>query len=128
MTVLFAVLLFGCASHDGTYSPDCIAFEGSKIRLSKGQFVWEKFTDAVVVDDAGNVLNQYPGYPMRGSYRIEGQTLYFESATGESLPDFYLQQHNDRYYLFTAEQFAAWQTSGKPAACALVLGGPPDDT
>ena len=47
MTTLIATLLFGCASHDGTYSPGCIAYEGSKISLSDGQFVWEKFTDSV---------------------------------------------------------------------------------
>ena len=81
---LTAALLFGCVSHEGTYSPDCIAYAGSNNRLGDGQFVWRKFTDSVVVDDAGEVVNQFPGYPMRGIYRIDGQTLYIESDEGES--------------------------------------------
>lgn len=123
MTILIAVLLCGCASHEGTYSPDCIAYEGSNIRLSDGKFVWEKFTDSVVVDDTGNVVNQFPAYPLQGTYRIEGQALYLESASGESLPTLYLRQHDKRYYLLTAEQFDAWEESAHNHVCALVLGG-----
>ncbi len=50
-TILIACLLVGCVSHEGTYSPACIAYAGSKINLTDGQFVWEKFSDSVVVDD-----------------------------------------------------------------------------
>ena len=123
VTLLIAVSFFGCASHEGTYSPSCIAYEGSNVSLSDGKFVWEKFTDSVVVDDAGNIVNQFPAYPMRGSYRIEGNTLYLEAASGESLANMYLRQRNERQYLLTAEQFEAWEKTGQAATCALVLGG-----
>ncbi len=123
MTTLIAVLLCACASYEGTYSPDCIAYEGSNVSLSDGKFVWEKFTDSVVVDDAGKVVNQFPAYPIRGSYRIEGHTLYLEAASGASLANMYLRQHNERQYLLTAEQFEAWEKTGHEVACALVLGG-----
>ena len=123
VTLLIAVSFCGCASHEGTYSPSCIAYEGSNVSLSDGKFVWEKFTDSVVVDDAGKVVNQFPAYPMRGSYRIEGHTLYLEAASGESLANMYLRQRNERQYLLTAEQFEAWEKAGQAATCALVLGG-----
>ena len=123
MTALIAVLLCACASHEGTYSPGCIAYEGSKVSLSDGQFVWEKFTDSVVVDDTGNVVNQFPAYPLQGSYRIEGHAVYLQAASGESLVTMYLQQRDGRHYLLTAEQFEAWEETGHNAACALVLGG-----
>ena len=123
VSVLIAVSFCGCASHEGTYSPSCIAYEGSNVSLSDGKFVWEKFTDSVVVDDAGKVVNQFPAYPMRGSYRIEGHTLYLEAASGESLANMYLRQRNERQYLLTAEQFEAWEKTGQAATCALVLGG-----
>ena len=125
MTTLIATLLFGCASHDGTYSPGCIAYEGSKISLNDGQFVWEKFTDSVVVDDAGNVKNQFPGYPMRGSYRIEGQVLFLDAGPAESLANMYLQEYRKRVYLLTAEEFETWERTGTVGACALVFGGYP---
>ena len=108
MTTLIATLLFGCASHDGTYSPGCIAYEGSKISLSDGQFVWEKFTDSVAVDDAGNVINPFPGYPMEGSYSIKGKALFLDAGSGESSVDMYLQEDRKRVYMLTVEEFEAF--------------------
>ncbi len=126
-TTLTAALLVGCVSHEGTYSPGCIAYAGSTISLSDGQFVWEKFTDSVIVDDDGEIINQFPGFPMRGRYRIDGQTLYMESDDGDSLEEMYLHRRDNRQYLLTAEQFEAWETTGKHADCALLLDGNPDD-
>ena len=122
-----AVFLFGCVSHDGTYSPDCIAYAGSNISLNDGQFVWEKFTDEVVVDENGEVVNQFPGYPMRGSYRIDGQAVYMESDAGEAMEKMYLHRQDNRQYLLTAEQFEVWEKTGKYADCMLMLDGNPDD-
>ena len=125
-TVLVVCLLSGCVSHEGMYSPGCIAYAGSNIKLSGGQFVWEKFTDFVIVDDDGKVTKQFPGYPMRGTYRIDDETVHMESASGESMENMYLNQHDRRYYLLTAEQFEAWEKTGNYAECALVLGENPD--
>ncbi len=126
-TTLIACLLAGCVSHEGTYSPACIAYAGSTIRLSDGQFVWEKFTDAVIVNDDGEIVDQFPGYPLRGTYRIDGQTVTMESASGEAMENMYLHRHDDRYYLLTAKQSEALDKTGKYAACALMLGGRPDE-
>ena len=127
MATLTTALLSGCVSHEGTYSPDCIAYAGSNISLSDGQFFWEKFTDQVVVDDNGEIVNQFPGYPMRGSYRIEGQTVHMESDADELEVKMYLHRRDNRQYLLTADQFEAWEDSGKQADCALMLGSGPDD-
>jgi len=126
-TVLMAVMVSGCVSHEGTYSPDCIAYAGSNISLSDGQFVWEKFTDEVIVDDDGEIVNQFPGYPMRGSYRIEGQTVYMESNAGEPIEKMYVHRRDNRQYLLSAGQFEAWENTGMYADCALMLDGDPDD-
>ena len=123
MIAVLAGLLFGCVAYDGTYTPDCIAYEGSSISLSDGQFVWERFSDSVVVDDTGRVVKQYPAYPLQGSYRIDGQMLFLTTTAGESLSRLYLQQHNERQYLLTTEQYEMWKISHKFATCALVLGG-----
>ncbi len=118
---LLAVLLSACPSHEGTYSPSCIAYAGSNITLNDGQFVWEKFTDALVVDDEGNLVNQFPGYPMRGSYRVEGQAVYLEPDTGGSLQHMYLHRHRNNYYLLTADEFKLWEKTGNIADCTLQL-------
>ena len=127
LATLTTALLSGCVSHEGNYSPDCIAYAGSNISLSDGQFFWEKFTDQVVVDDNGEIVNQFPGYPMRGAYRIDEQMLYMDSAAGESMENMYLHRHDDHYYLLNAEQFEAWEKTGEYAECALTLGGNPGD-
>ncbi len=115
------LLLAGCVSHDGTYSPACIAYAGSKITLSDGEFVWEKFTDEVVVNDAGETVDRFPGYPMRGTYRIYGQRVLMESSDGEAMEDMYLHRQGDSAYLYTAKQFEHLNSSGEPAKCPLKL-------
>ena len=81
----------------------------------------------MVVDEDGKIVNQFPGYPMRGSYRIEGQIVHMESAAGDAMEKMYLYTRDNRQYLLTAEQFEAWQKTGKHADCALMLNGDPDD-
>lgn len=115
------ILLSGCVSHDGRYLPGCTAYAGNRITLNQGSFVWEKFTDAVVVDDDGNVVDQFPGYPLEGSYRIDGQTVQMEALSGESLETMYLQESGEQRYLLTAEEFASWQQEGTRHECALQL-------
>lgn len=126
LTLLLAGMLAACVSHEGRYSPACVAYAGSNIELRSGEFVWEKFTDSVIVDDDGEIVNQFPGYPMQGRYRVDGQAVLMESAAGESLATMYLHQQDHRDYLLTAEQHEAWESGSASAECALVLGGIPD--
>ena len=121
VTIWIGASLSGCASHDGTYSPDCAAFEGSNIRLSDGEFVWEKFTDAIKVDDDGNAMNQFPGYPLRGTYRIAGETVHMQVESGAVIEPMYLHADGDRQYLLTAVQWKARKAMGKYSGCALLL-------
>ncbi len=118
---LSAVVLSGCLSHEGPYLPGCIAYAGNKITLGNGRFVWEKFTDAVVINDDGEVVNQFPGYPMRGSYRIEEQTVNLQPDSGDQVPGMYLQQHENSFYLLTADEFSEWEKTGNYAGCTLRL-------
>ncbi len=121
IALLLAVfVLAGCKDYEGTYSPGCVAFAGSNVRLADEQFTWDKFTDQVIVDDHGNVVDQFPGYPKRGSYRIDGKTLHFEPDTGESLPTMHVLRLRDETYLLTAQQFETWEKTGQYDVCALM--------
>ena len=126
LSLLLASLLAACVSHEGRYSPACVAYAGSNIELRGGEFVWEKFTDSVVVDDDGEIVNQFPGYPMQGSYRIDDRAVFMESSSGETVATMYLHQSNHHQYLLTAEQHAAWESGNTSVDCALVLGGNAD--
>jgi len=119
--ILLSVFFAGCLPHEGTYAPGCMAYAGDKITLGDGRFVWEKFTDAVVVDDDGNVVNQFPAYPLQGTYSIDGQIVRMEALSGDSLEAMYLQSSGEQRYLLTADEFASWEQSGGRDDCALQL-------
>ena len=121
ITTLIAISLSSCKPYEGIYSPDCVAFEGNKIVLSEGRFLWEKFTDQVLVNDDGEIVDSFPGYPMKGTFRIDGQSVYLKSDAGESVQTMVLHERNKRHYLLTAKQFAELESSGKFPECALVL-------
>jgi hypothetical protein len=121
--VAVSCLLTACIAHEGIYSPACVAFAGDKIELHSGQFAWQKFTDSVDLDDNDEVVNPFPGYPMRGRYRINGQTVTIEPPTGEATINMYLHPDHERLYLLTAEQHRSWEQTGSYGDCPLVLGG-----
>jgi len=127
LSVPALVLLSACASHEGTYSPDCIAFAGDTIELAGGQIRWDKFTDQVVIDDAGAVVDQFPDYPMQAAYRIDGDKLIIESNPGMPVDAFFLLRRDGSVYLLTPEQHDAWLQSERVPDCALVLGGRKED-
>lgn len=116
-------LLAACASLDGTYSPDCIAYEGDSVEIRDGRFTWDRFTDAIPVDDAGNPVDATPGYPIQGSFDRSGNALTFTADSGDLLELLYPRQHDGRQYLLNDEQRERFDSAGEMSDCALVLGG-----
>ena len=121
--VLTLFFLSACATSDGTYSPACIAFAGDTIELSNHRFSWDKFTDQVIVDENGEMVDQFPEYPRRGAFRVDGQRLVLTSDAREELDVMYLVTEGERTYLLTSEQRDEQQKSGNTPTCALVKGG-----
>jgi hypothetical protein len=121
--LLFA-LLAGCAGIDGTYTPGCLSHAGNSITLKDGRFVWDKFTDQVLVNDRGEVVDQFPGYPVRGRYRVEGDTLHFASYTDEPLPTMHLRRDGEKPLLLTDEQLKGWPHDKNLTRCALTPDAP----
>jgi len=125
--LLFASLgvCSGCATGPdvtGTYSPSCVAFEGNTIELSNSRFTWDKFTDEVTVDDAGNEVDPFPGFPVRGTYTIEADVVSLTTDVGELAAELHLVRRPGQVYLLTAREFEAWQRDGTVPDCALLLG------
>ena len=112
-------LLSGCKAVDGVYMPDCVAFEGNRITLSGGEFIWEKFSDQVIVDDDGNVINQFPDYPRVGTYRVRGQDLELNFAADDAVETMQIHERYGRLSLLTADEVAEWQRTGRYAQCVL---------
>ena len=119
-------LTSGCVSYEGRYSPSCPSYAGNTIELAGGRFEWDKFTDQVRVDEQGNIVDAFPDYPRRGSYRLSGHKLSFTADDGESLPTLYLVRQTNRFYLYTEREHATWNSTGELATCALVQGGAED--
>ena len=124
-TLSLLAVTAGCANHadiTGTYLPSCVAFAGSRIELSEDRFAWHKFTDEVRVDDSGNVVDPFPGFPVRGSYVIDGETLRLTTDAGELAGEMHLVRRPGQVYLLTTAEFDAWVRDGAVPDCALLLG------
>lgn len=114
----------GCATEAnlaGTYTPSCIAFEGNTIELSDSRFTWDKFTDEVSVDDAGNKIDPFPGFPVRGTYVIEDDVVRLTTDVGELAGEMHLVRRPGQVYLLTGDEFEAWERENTVPACALLL-------
>lgn len=117
-TLALILLLSGCKAIDGTYLPSCVAFSGSEIQLADGRFVWKKFTDQVVLDEQGNKIDQFPGFPLEGDYKVSGDVMTLTPDTGAP-ESFYLLRDEPDIYLLTAREKAGYDASGERPRCAL---------
>lgn len=115
--------LAACKSDEGVFLPDCIAYAGDSVELRDGRFEWDKFTDEVEVDSAGNVIDQFPEYPRAGTYEVDGKRIVMTGDDGNVLARMHLAQVAGKTYLLTSAEHSAWQSSGETPNCALVLGG-----
>lgn len=121
VAMTLCLLLCACSNIDGVYSPDCAAYSGSQIVLKDGQFTWTKFTDEVVVDEAGDKVDQFPGFPLRGEYDKSGEKISLERGEGEESTEMHLSEINEDLFLYTAGEFDLFVETGKRPDCALKL-------
>lgn len=125
---LLAASLGGCAaSIDGIYRPDCPAFEGDVVTLEAGEFVWDRFTDAVEIDPRGNRIDPFPDYPIRGRYSRVGKRLELTADDGRALePLFTHRERDSTTYLLTADEHRSLIESGLRKPCALARQNRPN--
>lgn len=108
-------------SLDGHFLPSCAAYAGDTLTVKGGTFEWDKFTDEVVVDSAGNKIDKYPQHPVKGSYSVDGQRVKFESDAGVEPGFSHLLEFADDLYLLTDREYSAWIETGTIPRCALVF-------
>ena len=124
-TLLLLVCLAGCKAIDGTYFPGCAAYAGDRVELRNGRFKWDKFTDAIEVDEAGKPVDSFPDYPKHGDYRIDDTTLTFTFEGGGPTETFHIHEHESMgLQLLTDAQLAAVEVGGLDEDCALTQVGP----
>jgi hypothetical protein len=124
--VLMASLLAACASGpEGVFEPACMAHAGDRIEfggeLGKGRFEWDRFTDVVSVDGAGNRIDPFPGYPKTGNFEIDGVKVSWTTDDGAALAERYLLDYRGRTWLLSNEQNEAVLDGEAMPECALVL-------
>ena len=124
IAVLLAVTVTGCASIDGVYRPDCIAFEGDVVTLKSGAFVWERFTDAVEIDANGKRIDPFPDYPIHGRYSRDGDRLELVTNDGRTLEPMFTHGGGAvPTYLLTADQYRTLIEGGQHNGCRLMRQG-----
>ena len=120
----WALVLSGCTSYEGLYTPSCVAFAGSEIRLEDGRYVWGKFTDQIKIDEDGNKIDPFPGFPRRGEYDKQEYEITLLGADGAPVHTLFLFRLDGDIYLYTADETAAYESTGERPACPLVLQAP----
>ena len=98
-----------------------MALEGDKVVFVDGSFEWHKFTDERVLDDDGNVIDPFPGYPLTGRYKVRNSVVEFVTAEGAKPADMHLFEDEMDVYLLTAEENAAAVAGEGLPACPLRL-------
>ena len=93
LPVFVVVFLCGCSSIDGIYTPACMAYEGDEIELVDGRFTWRRFTDQRLVDENGELVDPFPGYPKNGRFVLGDAQLDLMPDGGASLVSFHV--HDD---------------------------------
>lgn len=116
---VLTLLLSACANHEGMYEPACIAFQGDKIELQDGRFTWQRYTDERTVDEAGNVVEPFPGFPKTGSYHVSAGRLELVTDDNVRLDDWFVVEHAGQRYLLDAEQHNVFLEGGKLPKCVL---------
>jgi len=122
--LLAALILSGCGSYEGLYVPSCIAYSGSEIRMEDERFVWSKFTDQVIVDERGNTVDHFPGFPIEGTYMRRGHRITLLAGDAQSAVEMILFRVGEEVYLYTAEEAGAFESTGKRPVCPLQLQSP----
>lgn len=121
VTLAVLCLLSACSSLEGVFEPACIAYEGDRVRLTEEQFEWHKFTDQRSIDEHGNVVDPFPGYPKRGRFEVNDARVTFIPDDDSQIDDRYLLEHRNRLYLLTWDQSEAVLNGEGMPICALRL-------
>lgn len=117
--LILAACVAGCASHQGLYEPACMAFAGETIELRDDEFRWQRFTDEVGVDDNGNLIDPFPGFPKSGGYTVSNATVQLHPSDDSDSVTRHLHKQHDGVYLLTPEQHAAVVGGADMPDCAL---------
>ena len=119
--LVVVALLTGCKAIEGTYYPGCVAFEGDKVVLRDGNFEWDRFTDQVIVDDDGKVMDPFPEHPRLGSYEVDGTLLHLTFQGDDSVQTLHIQREGDHIMLLNDADLANWESTGRYGDCVLTL-------
>jgi len=124
VTVIPAVaVIAACKLVDGSYLPGCTAFEGDRVELDAGAVTWDRFTDEVRLDAAGNPEDPFPDYPRHGNYTLSAGVLTIR-LDGEDRPrEFAVHERDGTVVLLDPAQQAELDATGKLDDCALTRNG-----
>lgn len=119
LSVFVAMSLCACSSIEGLYVPACVAYEGQEIELAGNRFTWRRFTDERKVNEHGELVNAFPGFPKTGHYSHHDSQLDLVTDGKNSSVSFYLQDDPQGKYLLTSAENEQYQHDGSMPECAL---------
>jgi len=119
LSVLVATSLCACTSIDGMYAPACTAFEGSEIELHDDRFTWRRFTDERKLDEHGEPVDAFPGFPKTGRYSIHDSQVDLHPDDSPSTVSFYVYDDANGTYMLSGAENLQYEKDGGIPECAL---------
>jgi len=89
------------------------------LTLAGSRFEWQRFTDERIVNESGEVVPPFPGFPKSGTYRVTEEKLQLVTDDNVRLEDWFTVDHAGHRYLLDAKQHNAFLDNGKLPECAL---------
>lgn len=120
---LLPLIAAGCDDFDGEYLPDCAAHAGDRVTIEGTRFSWDRFTDAVRVDDDGNRIDAFPNYPKSGSISAADGKMRFVDDAGEEIAMRHVVVRDGVIALLTEAEHGQWETTGNWPDCPLSTAG-----
>ncbi len=118
-----AFTLTACNERDTSiqaiFAPGCIAFEGDRVEFDGERFIWDRFTDQIMIGPDGEPVDPFPAFPKTGAYRLQGDRVEFAPDDGSRIDNRYLDLSGEMPRLLTAGEFAALEAGESLPACVL---------
>lgn len=96
-----------------------MAYEGDEIELEDSRFTWRRFTDQRHIDENGEPVDAFPGFPKTGRYVYHDAQLDLIPDDGQAMVSFYIQNESRSKYLLTTTENAQFEHDRIMPECAL---------
>jgi len=89
------------------------------VSLSDSRFEWHKFTDQREINEQGEIIDPFPGFPKSGAFADRDGRIEFQPDDGSIIADHFVVEHLDDWFLMSQNEHQRFLTENQISNCAL---------